>query len=990
MLTISGIGSAAGAADYYGADDYYTTGEADSPGLEWGGKAAKSLGFTGAAAPDQFRQVLEGSHCALQSDATPHPDRRSGWDLTFSAPKSVSLAILVGGDQRLDRAHDRAVDRAMVYVEKHFAVTRQRRNGSIEQVPTGNLLYAKTVHGTSRHGDPQRHTHVVLANATVEPGTRKVRALETLHLYKHRQLVGRVYQAELAKEALALGYDVRRDVDRGTFELAQVSRKDIETFSRRHEQIQATMKAEEARRGRRLNGAEREAAALRNRPRKLDTSRYELTTRWQEQAKAIGLTQKLVQSEKGRAGSDVTSLVSGGVSETKSRFFSVWLRMIRRAPGGADPYASLVGERNRDFDARQAVSFGIQVAEEGGAVFSRHEVVRRAMDIAKAGMTVDRLEREVGLLLKDGRLKAAGEPVRGEMTTARALTLERGVVDLVLEGRYAARPLVSDGRANALLDDRRLAANGFSLRDEQREAARHILTSPDRYVGVQGLAGVGKTAMCCTVNDIVVGEGGQIVGLAPTHQAVKALQDGAGIASSTLESFLHRHERAPVSGSASAPSETEPRDWSKAALLVDEASMLSNSQCERLMRVSEALGVQRVVFMGDERQLGSPEAGAPWRLMLANGLSAARMTEIQRQRDPQTRDAVMSLAQGAHRQAFVSLGASVVEVGIRSSEAQLAQAAFVAWREERGNDRDAAVIVPTNALRERASSLIRTELVNDGTLKGDPMAAQVLSKVRMTRTEAFRTESYREGQILVLHQGLKASGLQRDEQVSLVGRDGRNNQLMVERTDGTRTSIDLQAMQSQRKLKFDAFEPRSLDVRSGEALTWERSAADRGIRTGDRFTVEHIDGDRWTIRKATGETQELRSSDPALRFVSYAYAETADRSQGSTYESVVAVLASTQGEAANQARAYVQVSRTADKLTFVTDNLTQLARALDRQTGVNTVASHELASMVRASEISPVVELGKAEEIAPRVDRDDGKEMGFDKERGVSREEFSL
>lgn len=208
--------------------------------------------------------------------------------------------------------------------------------------------------------------------------------------------------------------------------------------------------------------------------------------------------------------------------------------------------------------------------------------------------------------------------------------------------------------------------------------------------------------------------------------------------------------------------------------------------------------------------------------------------------------------------------------------------------------------------------------------------------------------------------------------------------------DGTRTSIDLQAMQSQRKLKLDAFEPRNLEVRSGEALTWERSAADRGIRTGDRFTVERIDGDRWTIRTSTGEAQELRSSDPALRFVSYAYAETADRSQGSTYESVVAVLASTQGEAANQARAYVQVSRTAGKLTFVTDNLTQLARALDRQTGVNTVASHELASLVRASEISPVVELGKTEAAAPRVDRDDAKEKGFDKDRGFSREEHSL
>jgi len=207
MLSVSSIGSASGAADYYGKDDYYVTGEADTPGLEWGGKGAAKMGLQGKAEGADFKQVLQGTHPAFKdADKAPGgPDgkHRAGWDLTFSAPKSVSLAILVGGDRRLDAVHDKAVDRAMAYAEKHFAITRVRDQGKIREVNTGNLVYAKTVHGTSRQGDPQRHTHVVVANATVEPQTGKVRALETLQLFRHRQLVGRIYQAELAKGAIA-------------------------------------------------------------------------------------------------------------------------------------------------------------------------------------------------------------------------------------------------------------------------------------------------------------------------------------------------------------------------------------------------------------------------------------------------------------------------------------------------------------------------------------------------------------------------------------------------------------------------------------------------------------------------------------------------------------------------------------------------------------------------------------------------------------------
>ena len=191
---------------------------------------------------------------------------------------------------------------------------------------------------------------------------------------------------------------------------------------------------------------------------------------------------------------------------------------------------------------------------------------------------------------------------------------------------------------------------GIVLSDGQRAGAEKLLTSHDRYVGVQGLAGVGKTKMFEVVREVAAERGVEIAGLAPTHQAAEALSKGAGIESGTVESFLQRYEglmNRAETGGAGAGLDQARESWAKKTLLVDESSMLSNSQADRLMRVSETLQIPRIIFVGDEKQLGSPEAGAPWRLVLEEGLDHARMTEIRRQNDPEVRAAVETTGSGS-------------------------------------------------------------------------------------------------------------------------------------------------------------------------------------------------------------------------------------------------------------------------------------------------------------------------------------------------------
>jgi conjugative relaxase-like TrwC/TraI family protein len=1012
MLSVTTIGSSSGAASYYGKDDYYVTGEADGPGLEWGGKGSTALGLGGKAEPKDFKEILDGSHPVFV-DAKPEgspseppkgPKHKPGWDLTFSAPKSVSLAILVGGDTRLDLAHDKAVQKAMDYAEQHFAVTRVREKGKVAEVKTGNLVYAKIVHGTSRSGDPQRHTHVVVANATLEPKTGKVRALESLQIFKHTKLIGRVYRAELAKEALALGYDIRHDAKTGAFELADFSQDLLRTFSKRREQIEAATIIAEQKKGGPLTAAQRDALALKDRPSKLTTLRSDLVLGWEADVKANGLDAKALVAtiqDKGQAGADLSPRVHGTASDAKSRFIEVWRNLVGGQSLPADPYGYRWRNLSVDRDARSAVSYGLQVLDQQKAVFTRHEVIAKALEYGAVGLTSERLERQIGLLEADGRVQKADGRLLGAITTKAALALEQGLVDRVSSGKDKSLAILGAGMAAGQLDALERQPGSITLNQGQRTAAEKLLTSHDRFVGVQGFAGVGKTTMFKMVNQLALKAGTEIRGLAPTHDASRALEAGAGIKSQTVESFLvgmeRKLERSGQVMSLAKALDQDRREWKGRALLVDESSLLSNRQVERLMKVADGLTIGRVIFIGDEKQLGSPEAGAPWRLLLNEGIDQARMTQIQRQKDPEIQRSVEHLAQGEPDRGLHALGSRVIEVGKNATDKGLAQAAFKAWVQSKDQGLEASIIVPTHSLRGELSTLIRAELTKRGELTGPNHSLDVLRQVRMTSAESWRASNYQEGQVLVFHAGVRDAGIGKGESLTIVGRDERNQRLVLEGSDHRRAELDLTRLAASKRANgFQTYERHQIAVKDGERLVWERREDERGFNTGERFTVTAVDRWGWTIQAADGREHRLKTNDPALQFVSHGYSETADRAQGQTYPDVVAVLSSAHGEAANQARAYVQISRAAQSLTFVTNDTQLLAFKLNRQDGLNLIASDEVrATREAGAELAGLtLAMTKAEQTLSGAAGikvpEPQKDRGLDRVRQISRGDMSL
>ena len=204
--------------DYFKEDNYYSKSEAKEQS-KWFGNGAAALGMEGQVEGELFKNLLHGQSPdgskTLSGKKINPKKHRAGFDLTFSAPKSVSLAVLMGGDRQLEQAHRIAVERTLKIIEQQYAQARVWDGKQQQKVNTGNLIVAQFHHTTSREKDPQLHTHCVLLNST-QLKNGKWRALTNEELYNQKMLLGAIYRNELAYEARKLGYEIEPLQNLGT------------------------------------------------------------------------------------------------------------------------------------------------------------------------------------------------------------------------------------------------------------------------------------------------------------------------------------------------------------------------------------------------------------------------------------------------------------------------------------------------------------------------------------------------------------------------------------------------------------------------------------------------------------------------------------------------------------------------------------------------------------------------------------------------------
>ncbi len=605
MLTISKPLSATQAQNYHhkeftATEQNYWSQRGEIAGV-WQGRLAQTLGLAGAVAAEDFARLSQGQHpqtreqLVKQRAAYEYTDgdgktvktmeHRAGWDATFSAPKSVSLTALVGGDERVREAHRTSVGVALERLEFY---TMARIGGNHPAESTAKFVAAKFEHDTARPVDgyaaPQLHTHTVIFNIT-EREIGEYRALQPQSLFASQQFATAIYQSELTYRLRQLGYEITAGRS-GAPEIKGYTQEYLDASSPRSQQIREYLE----RTGR--NGKEAaEIAAHSTRDRKEIHSLGEVMNAHRKLAAEYGHQADAV---------------------------------VRAARERAQHPAQEINPQQR---VRESVTFSRDKNFEREAVVDERAIVRDALRRGMGEITYGQVRGNLAARLGSGEFQTVERPHAPgrQFTTARTIEAEQEILRRVREGQHQLQPVAT--RAEAIV----VADKHPEFNRAQKSVIEDVLNSPDRIQGIQGWAGSGKTSVLASVRSAVEAHGYEVQGFAPTSRAARQLRE-AGIEAGTLQGFLAR----------SVPSDAVA--GRKHFYFVDESSLASTNQMrEFLARLGPT---DRALLIGDTRQHQSVEAGRPFEQLQEAGMRTAKLDEIVRQKDPALKSAVEFLATG--------------------------------------------------------------------------------------------------------------------------------------------------------------------------------------------------------------------------------------------------------------------------------------------------------------------------------------------------------
>jgi conjugative relaxase-like TrwC/TraI family protein len=555
-----------------GVEDYYVQGT-EAPGY-WLGLGSEHLGIVGEVDRDALTHALEGRDPASGHElVAPHMRRVPGFDVTFSAPKSVS--VLFGlGDEALRRtirgSHDAAVAEAFGYLERVAARGRRGSGGAISIQGSG-FIAAAFRHRTSRAGDPQLHTHVLIANL-VQGVDGRWSALDGRAIFQHAKTAGYLYEARLrARLTERLGVEWTL-VKNGIADIDGVPKEVLRAFSRRRAEIEAEL----LRRGESSAAAARMATLSTRQRKDYGVVPEQLIEIWRERATALGFDRDALRSVLGRS--------PGRPPVDWQRPFA-----LLAAPTG-------LTQRRSTFAPRDVIQALCEAVPSGSNVSVR-EFVEASEEFLGSEVAVPVLDGDDGqvapsIRLRDGRLVWARTDRR--FSTIELLAIEREVIATAVAGLDANAALA---RPNAV--SRALASRPF-LSAEQVMMVRRLTGDGDRVAIVVGPAGTGKTVALAAAREAWEASEIAVQGVAVARRAARELSDGAGIPSTSVTALLRRLRLG-----------AEPLKRGS-VLVIDEAGMLATRQLAELLRHVTAAGA-KLVLTGDHRQLPELEAGGCFR-----------------------------------------------------------------------------------------------------------------------------------------------------------------------------------------------------------------------------------------------------------------------------------------------------------------------------------------------------------------------------------------
>ena len=717
-------------------DDYYT-GAGEAPG-RWAGAGATRLGLHGEVGGDDLRAVLAGIAPATgglspnEEPIRPHPRRVPGFDLTFKAPKSVSVLYAVTDDPRVQgaiiEAGDHAVTETLGWLEREAIRVRRgtanqrfladlaardpeaAEQARIKVLPARGVIAAVFRHRTSRAGDPLLHWHTLVANLVEGPDGRWS-AFVHPDLYRSVRAAGEVFQTVLRTElSVRLGLEWRPG--RHVGEVTGVPQSVCDVFSKRAKEIETWLTAT----GTPADATGRQAAVLATRRGKPEREGERLDIAWKAEALAAGW------------GPDAAAeLLNTLTPSGERRFEGLW-----RLPEWSldESGIPVLGDQLVDPDEwiRHLLRRDLTVED---STFTRPQLVQAIAARLGDGATIGTLERVVARTVASSELvpvhDAVHDPHPGSRqerwTSAELVGVERLFLDTLDTSRDSRTPVAPE------LVDQAITTRP-SLGDDQAAAVR-VLTGDRDAIGVLvGPAGTGKTFTLDTIRAAYESAGYRVVGAAPSARAALELEAGAGIPSATMQRLHGTWQRG------------FDRPDERTVVVIDEAGMAGTRDLEALVTATVTAG-GRVILSGDHHQLPEVNAGGGFAAAVTHGSAVAVLTVNRRQRERWERDALAQL-RDHHVPTAVAAYRDHDRLVVTEDRAAMLTAAVGRWFDAHQHGLNPALLAGTNQMVDALNQAVRRELVARGLLVGEQAGRWVGRDFVVGDRIVLRNNSYQE------------------------------------------------------------------------------------------------------------------------------------------------------------------------------------------------------------------------------------------------------
>ncbi len=870
---------------------------------EWHGALAQEWSLRGAVRAEHFARLSQGQHPETSVQLIRHQpartyeneygkeitsvEHRAGWDATFSAPKSVSLTALVGGDLRVREAHRESVRVAIDELQRYT----QARIGNVHAPETtGKLIAATFEHDTARPVDgyaaPQLHTHAVIFNVT-ERDNGQTRALQERSLFQSQRYVTSVYRSELAVRLQNLGYEIEIG-KHGQPEIKGYTQEYLDASSPRREQIKEHLQEI----GRDGAGAA-QVAAHRTRDKK-------------------GIQSQEVVLQRHR--------------DLSAQFGHQADRVVAKAQERTHHH-----RQQPEKTAQQAATYARNHVFERSAVQDERAILQSMLDRGMGQLSYGDARREFAHRVASGEFRSLGHReghAAPQYTTTEMVRMEKEIIGYMQAGneRNYGHPMMISPPLRIRIEDRHpeLSASQYHAVDE-------IFLSREKFVGLEGVAGAGKTTTLAVIREGAVAEGYSAEGVAPTSRAAQKLAE-AGMETSTLQRHLARGE--------------QPDTGQKRLYVIDESSLASTRQMYEF--IERLQPKDRVLLVGDTRQHESVEAGRPFAQLQEAGMKTVKLDQILRQRDPDLKEAVEQLARGEVRAAIDNLDAQRRVHEFSNREERITAIA----REYARSPEKTLVVSPDNRSRMEINMRIHGELQSRGVVSRNERAITTLvPRQEMTGADRTWAAQYQVNDILRYSRASRETGIGKGEYARVKGIDAEKNLLTVTRADGSERTYD-----PRRQMGVTVYREQEKAFSQGDRIQFTTPNQNLKIANRELGTVEGIASNGGMKIKL--DNGQRRTIDPTqYAHLDHGYAVTSHSSQGQTADRVLIHVDTNLAakDLLNNRMAYVAVSRGQWDAQIFTNDGARLANALGHDVSHKSALQPQMRIAPSAQDVTQAV-----------------------------------